>query len=361
MLSLGFVTLDEQQDHTYCTEVAKRARRYGISVCRFSPLSIDPQTEDVRGFLFQEETNEWTNAVFAIPPFLYDRCFYGHDERSKKAKPIMNWLKQRPDLTFLGYGLPGKWDVYEALSSHPLLSAYVPPTVRLERADDVLVLLRREQAAIAKPVHGSGGRGIGIFQKKGKTLSVQDHHGQEQAVIARRSELEQLIASWSRRGEYVLQPLLPLSTPEGEPFDLRILLQKDENGRWIERVRAVRVGRPEAWVANVRAGADIRPFSEWLDRLSSSKRLFVLDGIETIIETLPPYLDHTFGPLFEIGLDLGATDNGAVWILDVNSKPGRKVAHLLPPEQQNELYEAPLRYCLFLARGGKDNDLHIDH
>ncbi|MBB6281729.1 YheC/YheD family endospore coat-associated protein [Geobacillus subterraneus] len=349
MISLGFVTLDEQQERGYCTEVAKRAGRCGISVCRFSPLNIDPQTEYVHGSIFQAETSEWTDAVFAIPPFLYDRCFYGHDDRSKKAKPIMHWLKQRPDLVFLGYGLPGKWEVYESLSSHPLLSAYVPPTIRLERADDMLELLRDEHAVVAKPVHGSGGRGIYVIQKQGKTLSVQDGLGQERTVIARRKELERLITSLNRRDGYALQPLLPLSTPAREPFDLRFLLQKDETGRWIERVRAVRIGRPGTWVANVRAGADIRPFADWLDHLPSPKRILVVDGIETIIRTLPTYIDSEFGPLFEIGLDLGVADNGAVWILDVNSKPGRKVISILPPEQQNDIYEAPLRYCLFLA------------
>jgi hypothetical protein len=351
LISLGFVTLDEQQELTYFTEVAKRANHYGISVYRFSPLNIDPQTEHVHGFVFQPETNEWMDAVFTIPPFLSDRCFYGHDDRSKKAKPIMHWLKQRPDLVFLGYGLPGKWDVFESLSTHPLLSAYVPPTVRLERTDDILELLRHEQAVVAKPMHGSSGRGIYVIQKQGKTLSVQDGLGQERAVIARRRELEKLVTSLNRRDSYMLQPLLSLSTPAHEPFDLRFLLQKDEGGRWVERVRAVRVGRPGTWVANIRSGADIRPFADWLDYLPSPKRVLVLDGIETIIRTLPTYIDNEFGSLFEIGLDLGVADNGAVWILDVNSKPGRKVINILPPEQQNAIYEAPLRYCLFLASG----------
>lgn len=349
MISLGFVTLDDQQESVYCTEVARRAKQYGISIYRFSPLAIDPRTENVRGVVFDDKSGEWTDAVFPIPPFLYDRCFYGHDDRSKKAKPIMHWLKQRPDVTFLGYGLPGKWSVYETLSAHPLLSAYVPPTVRLERADHVLDLLRHEQAIVAKPVHGSGGRGIYIIQKKGKTLSVQDGRGQERAVITRRNELEQFVASWQRRDGYALQPLLSLSTEAREPFDLRFLLQKDETGRWVERVRAVRIGRPGTWVANLRAGADMRPFADWFDHLPSSKRILVLDGIDTIIRTLPAYMDNELGPLFEIGLDLGVADNGAVWILDVNSKPGRKIISLLPPEQQNDIYEAPLQYCRFLA------------
>ncbi|WP_445613612.1 YheC/YheD family endospore coat-associated protein [Geobacillus sp. YF-1] len=350
MLSLGFVALDKQQDRPYCTELAKRAGRFGISVCRFSPLDIDPQTEQVHGLVFQPETNEWTPAMFAIPPFLYDRCFYGSDDRSKKAKPIMQWLKQRPDVTFLGYGLPGKGEVYEALAAHPLLSAYVPPTSPLEGAEDVLHCLRRQQAIIAKPVHGSGGRGIFVMRKQGAALSSEDGWGQNQTIITRRNELERFVSSLNRCGRYVLQPLLRLSTPAGEPFDLRFLLQKNEAGEWRERARAVRVGRAGAWVANVRAGADIRPFSDWLDRLTIPRRAVVMDGIETIIRALPAYMEERFGPLFEIGLDLGVDDKGAVWILDVNSKPGRKIISVLPPEQQDCIYEAPLRYCLFLAR-----------
>jgi hypothetical protein len=42
-------------------------------------------------------------------------------------------------------------------------------------------------------------------------------------------------------------------------------------------------------------------------------------------------------------------NNGSIWILDINSKPGRKTILNSQPEKKEELYTAPLHYAKFLA------------
>jgi hypothetical protein len=349
LISLGFITIEEQQEMEYCTEIAKRASRYGIAVYRFTPLDIDPLTEKVHGRSFDEKKQAWTESTFDIPSFLYDRCFYRSDIRSKKCKPIMQWLKRRPDLIFLGYGFPGKWDVYEKMIEHPLLSPYVPKTARLQSAADILHMIRREQAIICKPEHGAGGRGIYVIQKTDGKLHICDASGQTTALVEQKSKLEQWTTALLQHHSYLIQPFLPLQTKANEPFDVRFLFQKDGIGKWIERCRAVRVGRPGTFIANVRAGADACDFSEWIRSFPASPRVLIIDGIETIIRALPSYMDEQFGPLFELGIDIGITEEGAVWIIDVNSKPGRKIVDVLHPDKKDDVYEAPLQYCLFLA------------
>jgi predicted RNA-binding protein YlxR (DUF448 family) len=349
LISLGFITIEEQQEMEYCTEIAKRAGRYGIAVYRFTPLDIDPLTEKVHGRAFDGKTESWVKGTFDIPSFLYDRCFYRSDIRSKKCKPIMQWLKHRPDLVFLGYGFPGKWDVYEKMIEHPLLSPYVPKTARLQSDADILRMIRREQAVICKPEHGAGGRGIYVIQKAERKLHIRDASGQTTALVEQKSELEQWTATLLQHHSYLIQPFLPLQTKANEPFDVRFLFQKDDTGKWIERCRAVRVGRPGTFIANVRAGADVCDFLEWIRSFPSSQRILIIDGIETIIRALPSYVDEQFGPLFELGIDIGITKEGGVWIIDVNSKPGRKIVAALHPDKTDDVYEAPLQYCLFLA------------
>jgi hypothetical protein len=261
----------------------------------------------------------------------------------------MHWLKRRPDLVFLGYGFPGKWDVYEKMIEHPLLSPYVPQTARLQSADDILRIIRRGQAVICKPEHGAGGRGIYVIQKAERKLHIRDASGQTTALIEQKSKLEQWTATLLQHDSYLIQPFLPLQTKANEPFDVRFLFQKDGTGKWIERCRAVRVGRPGTFIANVHAGANVFDFSEWLRSFPASKHVLIIDGIETIMRALPSYVDEQFGPLFELGIDIGITKEGAVWIIDVNSKPGRKIVATIHPDKKDDVYEAPLQYCLFLA------------
>jgi hypothetical protein len=348
LISLGFVTVYDQQEVEYSTEVAKRADRYGITVYRFTPFDIDPLTEKVRGLQFDNAKQTWVESTFDIPAFLYDRCFYRSDDRSKKSKPIVQWLKHRSDITFLGHGFPSKWELYKKVIEHPLLSPYIPKTERLQSAMDVLRMIPKEKAVICKPEHGSRGKGIYVIKLMENLLHILDASGQTIAHIRRKNDLQRWVNDLLQHNSYLIQPFLPLQTKENEPFDIRFLFQKNERGKWIERGRAVRIGQPGTIIANVSAGASIFDFSEWISQVSSPLRPFITDGIETITNVLPSYLEKQFGPLFELGLDLGITEEGAVWIIDMNSKPGRKIITTLTPENC-DVYEAPLRYCLFLA------------
>jgi YheC/D like ATP-grasp len=351
LISFGFVTIYDQQEIDYSTEIAKRAERYGITVYRFTPLDIDPLTEKARGLQFHAATQSWIESVFDIPDFLYDRCFYRADDRSKKSKPIMQWLKQRADITFLGYGFPSKWDLYKKIIDHPLLSYYVPKTVLLRSSTDLLHMIRKEKAVICKPAHGSRGKGIYVVKQVEGHLHILNASGQTIATIKRKIDLQQWMEILLRRSSYLIQPFFPLKTKQNEPFDVRFFFQKNEHGKWSERGRGVRVGPPGTIIANVSAGASIFDFSEWFSQIPSPQRLFIADGIETITNVLPSYLEEQFGPLFELGVDLGITEEGAVWLIDINSKPGRKIITSLAPEKLDAIYEAPLRYCLFLANG----------
>ncbi|RAK19461.1 YheC/D-like protein [Anoxybacillus vitaminiphilus] len=351
MISFGFLTIREHQEHEYATEMAKRASLYGIEMYRFTPLSIDPLTEKVNGEKFSHELQSWVSCLFDIPTFIYDRCFYHSDSRSKQSKPIVQWLKKRPDLVFLGNGLPNKWELYESLRAHPLLSPYTVKTWRITSVHDVIEALKSEKNIILKPETGSQGKGMYSLKQTKHSLQIESTSKEDIQIINSKAELKAWAEKQLQLQSYIGQPLLPLKNKYGQPFDLRLLLQKDEHGQWKERGRGIRIGEKETFIANVSAGAAIIPFKEWMSQIPELQQVLINDGIDTIITLLPSYLDETHGQLFEIGLDIGITDEGAVWILDVNSKPGRKIVLETSPHEAENLYHAPLRYCRFLFEG----------
>jgi hypothetical protein len=352
MISLGFLTIRQHQEHEYATEIAKRASLYGIEMYRFTPLSIDPLTEKVHGEQFNSESQSWVPCTFDIPNFIYDRCFYHRDSRSKKSKPIVQWLKKRPDITFLGNGFPSKWELYSRLHAHPLLSPYTVKTTKAASIHDFIDCLKAEKNIILKPETGSCGRGIYMVKQTKNSIVIQDTAKEKSTrVVKSKAELTDWIKTLLRTQSYLCQPLLSLRTPSGQPFDVRLLLQKNENNEWTERGRGVRIGEKGTFIANISAGATIIPFAEWFSKIPKPQQVLINDGMDTILSALPYYLDEQFGPLFEIGLDMGVTPEGAVWILDINSKPGRKVVVETAPHEAEKLYHAPLRYCRYLAEG----------
>lgn len=91
-------------------------------------------------------------------------------------------------------------------------------------------------------------------------------------------------------------------------------------------------------------------FETWSSTLTSDMKEFILNELDYIEKKLPKLLEKEFMPLFELGIDIGVASNGSIWILDVNSKPGRKVILETAPDLKETLYLAPLTYGKQLSR-----------
>lgn len=350
MYTFGFISLNPELENNYFTEVAKRSSRYDIECYRFSPTNINPVTHLVTGEKFYPDRQEWRSHEFPIPSILYDRCFYADHALAKNAHAIMKWLKNRGDLLFIGHGLPNKWNLYQTLANSNL-SPYVVKTILVKDAIQTLSFLENEKKIILKPVSGSGGMGIACLEKENEAISVIVEKQQQilRTTFPSTTIAQKWIENIRTKKEYLAQPFLQLVNHATRPFDIRILLQKDGNGEWVERGRGVRTGQTNGVLSNLSAGADTIPFHNWLNSIDPKKIDFFKMEIEEITTQLPKIIEQTYPPLFEIGIDIGVAQDLSLWILDVNSKPGRKVVLETAPLAQESLYTAPLKYGRMLA------------
>jgi hypothetical protein len=353
VIAFGIMTLTMESEASYIDEIARLAESCGIACFRFLPSKIDPHTLQVRGKRFDSKTNCWTESEFPIPPIIYDRCFYGDDGHSKQCIPIVSWLKSRNDLAFLGYGLPNKLELYEVLRNSSL-SAYLPPSFPVATTGIVLKQLKAKKRLILKPIQGSQGYGIYYVKKNGKTFHVKTE--KQKQIISRIFPNEAKLIQWMHplisKRQYLLQPYLELSNDEFQPFDIRILLQKNKYGDWVEMGKGVRQGNAGGILSNLNAGGVVGNFDDWLITIPVTKREFIRDELDYIITNLPPLLEKEFLPLFELGIDIGIAKDGSIWILDVNSKPGRKVVLHTKPDLMETLNLAPLLYGKYLSQVG---------
>jgi hypothetical protein len=345
MIPFGIMTLNLESEHSYINEIASLGQPNGMEVFRFIPSKINPHTLQVSGKRYDSQAKSWLDCEFPIPRILYDRCFYGDDEHSKQCLPIVSWLKSRNDLTFLGYGLPNKLELYEVLKQ-TALSAYLPTTQSVIDADMVLKALTARKKVILKPISGSQGYGIYYLQKNEKTIHVKTEKQQKNIsrIFPNEAKLVQWLKSLISKQKYLLQPYLELANNEQQPFDIRLLLQKNEQGTWGELGRGIRIGRTGGILSNLSAGGSVIHFTDWLSSLPPAKGEYIQQELAYILASLPAILEKAFLPLFELGVDIGIEKNGSIWILDINSKPGRKVILHTQPDLFKSLNLAPLLY-----------------
>jgi glutathione synthase/RimK-type ligase-like ATP-grasp enzyme len=348
--NFGIMTLTMDSEAPYFNEIAARATGLGIECFRFIPSKINPLTQLVKGKKYESNKQCWVEDEFPIPSILYDRCFYGEDDHSKQCIPIVSWLKSRDDLTFLGYGLPNKLELYEVLKNS-VLSPYLAHSVPATDVKEILRELSNKKKLILKPTNGSRGYGIYYIKKNDKTFHVKTE--KQKQIISRIFPNEAKLSQWLKQliqhHKYLMQPYLELSNSDSQPFDIRILLQKDELGNWIERGKGIRKGNKGGILSNLSAGGTVIDFDTWSSSLPVTHKEFISNELEYILKNLPKLLEEEFMPLFELGIDIGMAKDGSIWILDVNSKPGRKVVLGTAPDLKETLYSAPLLYGRFLT------------
>lgn len=350
MLSLGLLSL-QPETQLFFKQIAEHANDYGIQCYRFSPGQIQPETDAVHGERYDSDIKKWVKDVFPIPKYLYDRCYYGDDRKSTQYKAILRWLKTRDDLIFLGYGLPNKWMLYEKLLNFQSISPYLPLTVKITSLKDVENALIRFKKIVLKPANGAHGHSIYVLSYEANELIIQT---QKKGQIIK--EVFPIDGTWKKwlsllieKKTFLLQPYLKIQNHQRQPFDIRIFLQKDERGQWVERGRGVRIGLQDGIISNLSGGADVVRYEDWILNLPVVKRDFIDLEIKAIIDALPAVLEESFFPLFELGLDIGIAKDYSVWLLDVNSKPGRHVVLKLFPELEYTLANAPLRFTRYLC------------
>lgn len=93
MMTLGFMSLSHEHEKAYAEELAKMASDYGIRFIRFTPLDISPGSLLVKGLSFHPKSGQWNEIEREIPELIYDRCFYGRDQQSKKQNRLSNGSK----------------------------------------------------------------------------------------------------------------------------------------------------------------------------------------------------------------------------------------------------------------------------
>ncbi|WP_245208949.1 YheC/YheD family endospore coat-associated protein [Gottfriedia endophytica] len=360
-MRIGYLSLKERQEGEYVQHMAKAAAKQGIEFVQFTPFNIQPTTELILGWKYIPSKDEWEKTTFEMPQFIYDRCFYSPSTKSKQARPIVEWLKNKKDVTFLGYGLPNKWETYQALVTDNALKPYLPKTKKLLHLAVFFEELRKTRKLVLKPMNGS--RGINIFfvtlNAYSITVVTQKFNEIDEQQFKNREEFFEWLHPLVDSRNYIYQPYLNLTTEQNMPQDLRVLLQKNEEGNWHVAGKGIRVGQKDSVISNLSGGSSIIPFEEWIKQYSQQSALVLQDEIDTISSTLPITLEKHFPPLFEIGLDLGIDAHQAVWILDINSKPGRKVVLKTDLANQDKVYSAPIKYCKYLLTQSKNERSEI--
>ncbi|WP_028986389.1 YheC/YheD family protein [Thermicanus aegyptius] len=365
-ISLGIMTTRSPRfspfpEEKFYAELARIGKEKGLMVFTFFPEEINPYSRKINGFVWHE--GKWKKGIFPYPTFVYDRVFYTASSLNRTRWKVAD-LRNQPGTTFLNRGLPDKWKQFWCLRKNPRLVQHLPPQERYANGEQ-LRKWAQEGEVILKPL--SGGFGQGVLHLVPGTPALLEGRTRENRYFRKTfpsSEKAFRLVVPRLTSRYLIQRYLSLTTLEDRPFDIRLFMQKDEEGVWRRAGLGVRIGKPHHLTSNLHGGG----ITLSLDRFKEWEKGRIGENLDQILTPLgievAATLEKEYSPLFEMGIDIGIDRQNRIWILEVNGKPGRDIfAQLGDLEGMKWVYSGPVRYALYLLKlkKGEKGDAVANH
>ncbi|MBE1441365.1 YheC/YheD family protein [Paenibacillus sp. OAS669] len=355
--------------------------RAGMTVFVFTPQGIRWSEGTVRGYSFDAAARRWVSQDYAMPDVVYDRCFFVNRNQHEAYREVMRTLRTLPSPLLLGYGLKGKWEVQQMLEQDGRFGSHLPRTEVMRSVQSAAEWLKARSEVLLKPQAGSQGCGVVLVRraagrraqarKHAAAVEITANAGAAFTVIGRDARNGRVARSfadtasllrWLRRftaqRSYLLQQYLPLHGRSGEAYDVRSLVQKDGTGQWQVTGMAVRKGQIGSLTSNLHGGGTVEPVKAYLTaQFGNARSDQILSEMKKLSKQIPEALEQSHGRLAELGIDFGVDTSGHIWLLEVNSKPGRAIfSYLHDKKARFNALANPIRYARYLMRHHRNRE-----
>lgn len=262
-----------------------------------------------------------------------------------------------------------KWAKTEVILQNRSLAPYIPDTRKYDYSvlNEMLVLY---ETVYIKPDRGTYGCGVMRAERRNLILTPSgaenpEAHEEENAepsimyilrygtkALAFQSmeELHQAITGRIKKRPYLIQQGINLLRYKNLSFDLRVLVQKNPEGRWETTGLLGRVAAPQKIVTNYHNGGSLLPVEELLaEHMITADRSYMIHRLKHLGVRIGRQLVKAFPDMKEIGLDVAMDDHHDLWILEVNTMPSLVAFKLF---DDKSIYRKISRYAASYGRAG---------
>ncbi|WP_167568602.1 YheC/YheD family protein [Brevibacillus migulae] len=305
-----------------------RALRCGFDdLIVFSPLNVNLRSRRIRAF--QYRYGQWIQGMTAYPSIVYDLGYY----KNEAALKVRNLSGMR----FLADLLDHKWMVQRYLSSSPSLLPHLIPTRSWNQADDALSMMELHQSVMLKPINGESGYGIKRLRLIDGQYELTENVGTTMHYPP--AEIKSVLEKIRKTEGYMVQKWLDIRNVQGQVWDFRVLVQKDDQGAWQFTGMVGRLGIPGYVTSNLETGGTAMEAKALLESQLGGPLAEDLHAkmIELSLQAAAHLEQAAQKQLAELGLDFAIDKENQIWLIEANAKPGKKIMRYADPSL--EVYE----------------------
>ena len=324
---------------------------YGL-ICLFSIEHIDWNRKLVKGFI--RKNSQWIVQTLPLPLVIYDR----NVDTNSRAQSMELRKKLSCEYHIINtMAKLKKLETINALIKNPKLKALIPETIPYRSEKDVVEKLSRIPSLYLKPDSLSKGNGVFRISKKTNNDYILEYRTKEDNLIMNLhtlTDLNKYLRKFSLKGGgYIIQEEIQKASFRGNPFDFRLLYQKDWQATWQPSGIAVRIAAPGSVITSPRSGGTVEKFSTIIKEVFNED-ISTKDGLyENVIKIgkeICLTIEDKFGDCVELGLDMTIDTKGKIWIIEVNGKPLKvSLKRLNNTALVARCNKRPIEYAVFLT------------
>ncbi|HDX9614587.1 TPA: YheC/YheD family protein [Bacillus toyonensis] len=219
-----------------------------------------------------------------------------------------------------------KKSMYQLFKTDPHLTSLIPETKEIKNESAFISFLDQYRDVIVKPISGSLGKGI-MRLIVGANNQYTLQHTNKIFQFTDTSELLLFLKQKIKSKPYIIQQYIQLAKVKNSPFDLRVIVQQKSNDcTWKVTGIYAKVAFDGYFTTNLAKKGTAITVNQAIND-SNLKEMNSKELLQQINVTAlrVAHLLKKISPHHRIwGLDMGIDSNGALWIIEVNSKPGIK-------------------------------------
>lgn len=235
-----------------------------------------------------------------------------------------------------------KWTKTKWLLSDPWVKTFVPETMLFDK-NALELMLKVHKVIYFKPTNGTGGNKImRIEQPSSGTYHIQ--YNINKTSLSSFKELFKELRAFANGRSYLLQQGISLARTNGNPFDLRVMVQKSNSNVWIPTAIFTKIGKPGKVVTNYHQGGKLSTLKETLEGANYSDKQ-IMDTKKKLGELgveVGKCFDNNKEGMRELGLDVAIDQDDHFWILEVNTRP---CFYPLKNMNDKKMYQRVVRYA----------------
>jgi hypothetical protein len=313
----------------------------------FSIEGVDKENQTVRGYLYNPKSKQWERGTFPYPSSIFVTT------RKASSKWIRHFQSVIGDRVFNDFNF-NKWSIYKILETSFQVKDYLPHSTLYESPQDLYTFLTNYSKVIVKSISTSGDSFIyKISKEKDYIVITNPQKGESKRVkYSEQRKANELFAKYFKQGECMIQQSIELLTTHNRTIDFRVIIIKNQEGKWQVMNMFARQGKPGTLLSN------IYPFVElgketlkdvWdLDEVKTA--MLIKDISDKSIEAVK-VIENEGVHFANASVDVKVDENEDLWILDVQHRnPSHEIALVAGfPNLYYEILKTNMLYAKKLA------------